>query len=36
MKSVLASHLRAGESGIEQQVFPNSRAAPPLDHLFKA
>jgi len=36
MKSVLASHLRATESGIEEQVFPGSRAARPLDHLFKA
>lgn len=36
MKSVLASHLGASESGIEEHVFPSSRAARPLDHLFKA
>jgi uncharacterized protein (DUF1501 family) len=36
MKSVLASHLGAGESGIEELAFPNSRSARPLDHLFKA
>jgi uncharacterized protein (DUF1501 family) len=36
MKSVLASHLGAAESGIEEQVFPSSRSARPLDHLFKA
>jgi len=35
MKSVLASHLGAAESGIEEKVFPASRAAPALDHLFK-
>jgi uncharacterized protein (DUF1501 family) len=35
MKSVLASHLGAAESGIEERVFPNSRSARPLDHLVK-
>jgi uncharacterized protein (DUF1501 family) len=35
MKSVLAEHLGAGESGIEEKVFPNSRSARPLDRLFK-
>jgi uncharacterized protein (DUF1501 family) len=36
MKSVLAAHLAAGESGIEEHVFPNSRSARPLDGLFRA
>ena len=36
MKSVLASHLGAGESGIEARVFPGSGAARRLDGLFKA
>jgi uncharacterized protein (DUF1501 family) len=35
MKSVLASHLGAAESGIEERAFPNSRSARALDHLFK-
>jgi uncharacterized protein (DUF1501 family) len=35
MKSALASHLGAAEGGIEDKVFPDSRAARPLDHLFK-
>jgi len=35
MKSALASHLGAAESGIEERVFPGSRAARPLDDLFK-
>ena len=35
MKSVLASHLGAAESGIEAQVFPHSGAVQPIDHLFK-
>jgi uncharacterized protein (DUF1501 family) len=34
MKSVLAAHLGARESGIEERVFPSSRAARPLDDLF--
>jgi uncharacterized protein (DUF1501 family) len=36
MKGVLASHLGAAESGIEERAFPGSRSARPLDHLFKA
>jgi uncharacterized protein (DUF1501 family) len=36
MKSVLAAHLGAAESGIEDKVFPGSHSAAPLDHLFKA
>jgi uncharacterized protein (DUF1501 family) len=36
MKSVLVSHLGAGESGIEERVFPSSRSVRPLDHLFHA
>jgi uncharacterized protein (DUF1501 family) len=36
MKSVLASHLGARESGIEERVFPDSSAARRLDGLFKA
>jgi uncharacterized protein (DUF1501 family) len=36
MKSALATHLGAAESGIEERVFPGSRAARPLDNLFKA
>jgi uncharacterized protein (DUF1501 family) len=35
MKGVLAAHLRATESGLEERVFPASRAAPPLGGLFK-
>jgi uncharacterized protein (DUF1501 family) len=35
MKSALALHLGAAESGIEERVFPGSRAARPLDDLFK-
>jgi uncharacterized protein (DUF1501 family) len=35
MKSVLAAHLGARESGIEERVFPSSRAARPLDDLFR-
>jgi uncharacterized protein (DUF1501 family) len=34
MKSVLTAHLGAGESGIEERVFPSSRAARRLDGLF--
>jgi uncharacterized protein (DUF1501 family) len=33
MKGVLASHLGAAESGLEERVFPNSRAARPLERL---
>ena len=36
MKSVLASHLGAGESGIEAQVFPDNGTTRRLDSLFKA
>ena len=36
MKGVLASHLGAAESGLEEQAFPGSRAASPLERLFKA
>ena len=36
MKGVLASHLGAAESGIEEHVFPGSRSARPLDDLFRA
>ena len=36
MKSALALHLGAAESGIEERVFPGSRAARPLQNLFKA
>ena len=36
MKSALALHLGAAESGIEERVFPGSRAARPLGNLFKA
>jgi len=32
---VLASHLGAAESGIEERAFPGSRAARPLEDLFK-
>jgi uncharacterized protein (DUF1501 family) len=35
MKGVLASHLGAAESGIEERAFPGSRAARPLEDLFK-
>ena len=31
IKGVLASHLGAAESGLEEQVFPGSRAARPLE-----
>lgn len=36
LKGVLATHLGAAESGLEEQVFPSSRAARPLDRLIKA
>ncbi len=36
MKGVLASHLGAAESGIEERVFPGSRTAEPLARLFTA
>jgi uncharacterized protein (DUF1501 family) len=36
LKSVLATHLGAAESGLEEQVFPGSRAARPLERLVKA
>ncbi len=36
MKGVLASHLGAAESGLEERVFPGSRAAQPLDNLFRS
>jgi len=35
MKGVLASHLGAAEGGIEEKVFPGSRAARQVDGLFK-
>jgi uncharacterized protein (DUF1501 family) len=35
MKGVLASHLGAAESGIEEHAFPGSRAVRPLDGLFR-
>jgi uncharacterized protein (DUF1501 family) len=35
LKGVLAMHLGAAESGLEEQVFPGSRAAPPLERLVK-
>ena len=36
VKGVLASHLGAAASGLEEQVFPGSRAARPLEDLMKA
>jgi uncharacterized protein (DUF1501 family) len=36
LKGVLAAHLGAGESGLEEKVFPASRAARPLEGLVKA
>lgn len=36
MKGVLAAHLGAAESGLESQVFPDSRGARPLERLVKA
>lgn len=36
MKGVLASHLGAAESGLEERVFPGSRAAQPLARLVRA
>jgi uncharacterized protein (DUF1501 family) len=36
LKGVLATHLGAAESGLEEQVFPGSRAARPLEHLIRA
>jgi uncharacterized protein (DUF1501 family) len=36
LKGVLATHLGAAESGLEEQVFPGSRAARPLERLIKA
>ena len=35
MKGVLASHLGAAASGLEERVFPSSRAAQPLAGLFR-
>jgi uncharacterized protein (DUF1501 family) len=35
MKGVLAPHLGASESGLEEQVFPDSRAARPLEGLMR-
>ena len=35
MKGVLASHLGAAESGLEERAFPGSRTARPLGDLFK-
>lgn len=35
MKGVLAAHLGAAESGLEERVFPGSRAARPLEGLVK-
>ena len=35
MKGVLAAHLGATESGLEERVFPGSRAARPLERLVK-
>jgi uncharacterized protein (DUF1501 family) len=35
VKGVLATHLGAPESGLEEQIFPGSRAAQPLDGLFR-
>ena len=36
VKGVLATHLGAPESGLEEQVFPSSRAARPLEGLLRA
>jgi uncharacterized protein (DUF1501 family) len=36
LKGVLAAHLGATESGLEEKVFPASRAARPLEALVKA
>lgn len=36
LKGVLAAHLGAAESGLEEKVFPSSRAARPLEGLVKA
>lgn len=36
LKGVLAAHLGAAESGLEEKVFPGSRAARPLEGLVKA
>lgn len=36
LKGLLATHLGAAESGLEEQVFPGSRAARQLDRLIKA
>jgi uncharacterized protein (DUF1501 family) len=35
LKGVLAAHLDAAESGLEEVVFPDSRAARPLERLFR-
>ncbi|HEV8330851.1 MAG TPA: DUF1501 domain-containing protein [Steroidobacteraceae bacterium] len=35
LKGVLAAHLGAAESGLEEQVFPGSRTARPLERLVK-
>jgi len=35
LKGVLAAHLGAAESGLEEQVFPGSRASRPLERLVK-
>jgi uncharacterized protein (DUF1501 family) len=35
LKGVLATHLGAAESGLEENVFPGSRAARPLERLVK-
>jgi len=35
LKGVLATHLGAAESGLEEKVFPGSRAARPLERLVK-
>ncbi|HEY7640691.1 MAG TPA: DUF1501 domain-containing protein [Steroidobacteraceae bacterium] len=36
LKGVLAAHLGAAESGLEEKVFPSSRTARPLQGLIKA
>jgi uncharacterized protein (DUF1501 family) len=35
VKGVLAAHLGAGEGGLEDKVFPGSRAVPPLERLIR-
>jgi len=36
LKGVLAAHLGAGEGGLDEQVFPGSRAARPVEGLVKS